>query len=498
MSNKSYLELENRYRRISLLSETTAFLHWDTAVMMPAGSALARAQQLAEMKAIIHGLKTSPEVGELLENAGSAVDQLNKWQRANFKEISRDWVKARAVPEDLVVALSHACSKCELVWRDARPSADFGSVKPLLQEVLNLTRQAGELKAAALKISLYDALLDDYEPGGKSADIDKVFGELQKFLPAFLREALELQSNRPAVIPPDGTFSVCAQKQLGEQLMRAVGFDFDRGRLDVSLHPFCGGTPDDIRITTRYDENEFTSSMMGVLHETGHAMYERGLPEAWRLQPVGNALGMSLHESQSLLIEMQVCRSRPFIKWAAGLMRNTFQGNGSAWASENLYRLYTHVEPGFIRVDADEVTYPAHVILRYRLERALLDKSMSLSDLPTAWNDGMMELLGIAPPSDREGCLQDVHWFDGAWGYFPTYTLGAMTAAQLYEAACRDIPKIPDCVAKGNFKPLVAWLGDKVHSKGRLMSSDKLLTHATGQKLTASKFINHLKSRYLQ
>ena len=242
--------------------------------MMPAGSAVARAEQLAEMKAVIHGLKTSPEVGELLENAGSEVYQLNEWQRANLREISRDWVKARAVPKDLVVALSYACSKCELIWRDARPKADFGSVRPLLQEVLNLTREAGELKAAALGITLYDALLDDFEPGGKSADVDQIFGELQEFLPAFLREALEMQSSRPAAITPDGTFSVFAQKQLGEQLMRAVGFDFDKGRLDVSLHPFCGGTPNDIRITTRYDENDFTSSLMGVLHETGHAMYD--------------------------------------------------------------------------------------------------------------------------------------------------------------------------------------------------------------------------------
>ena len=303
------------------------------------------------------------------------------------------------------------------------------------QEVLDRTREAGQAKAEATGLGLYDALLDDFEPGGRIAEIDKVFDQLAEFLPSFLEEALAAQSARPAPAPPEGPFDVAAQKALGETFMSALGFDFNHGRLDVSLHPFCGGTPDDVRITTRYDEADFTSSLMGVLHETGHALYERGLPERWRRQPVGESLGMSVHESQSLLIEMQVCRSRPFIGWAAPIMRDAFAGDGPAWDEENLYRLYTRVKPDFIRVDADEVTYPAHVILRTRLEKALLAEDMSLDDLPAAWNDGMKELLGIVPPSDREGCLQDVHWYDGAWGYFPTYTLGAMTAAQLFAAA---------------------------------------------------------------
>tara|TARA_B100000405_G_scaffold293490_1_gene245807 strand:- start:117 stop:959 length:843 start_codon:yes stop_codon:yes gene_type:complete len=279
--------------------------------------------------------------------------------------------------------------------------------------------------------------------------------------------------------------------------MKAIGFDFDFGRLDVSRHPFCGGSPDDVRITTRYDEDDFTSSLMGVLHETGHAMYERGLPEAWRRQPVGNALGMSIHESQSLLIEMQVCRSRPFIEWAAPIMKAAFNGSGPAWETENLYRLYTRVKPDFIRVDADEVTYPAHVILRYRLERALLDGDMTLDELPAAWNDGMKELLGIVPPTDREGCLQDVHWYDGAWGYFPTYTLGAMSAAQLYAAACDADAAIPAGIFDGDFYPLMTWLRENVHGKGRLVTSVDLLTAATGQPLATDVFVDHLKSRYL-
>ena len=497
MTNSAYLELETRHRRVALLGETSAILHWDTAAIMPDGAASARAEQLAEMQAVIHGLKTASEVGDLIGEAEAHAGNLDDWQRANLSEMSRQWTKARAVPEDLVVALSRACSACETAWRSARPAADFSAVKPLLQEVLGLTREAGQAKAEALCLSLYDALLDDYEPGGRSADIDRVFGELQAFLPNFLQEALDVQASRPSAVRPEGPFPIDMQKALGERFMKAIGFDFDCGRLDVSHHPFCGGTPEDVRITTRYDEDDFTSSLMGVLHETGHAMYERGLPEAWRRQPVGQALGMSIHESQSLLIEMQVCRSRTFIEWAAPIMKEAFNGSGPAWEMENLYRLYTRVKPDFIRVDADEVTYPLHVILRYRLERALLDGNMTLDELPAAWNDGMKELLGIVPPTDREGCLQDVHWYDGAWGYFPTYTLGAMLAAQLYAAACDADAAIPEGISDGDFYPLMTWLRENVHGKGRLVTSADLLIATTGKPLLTDVFADHLKSRYL-
>ena len=255
--------------------------------------------------------------------------------------------------------------------------------------------------------------------------------------------------------------------------MERLGFDFHHGRLDVSLHPFCGGTPDDVRITTRYDEADFRSALMGVMHETGHALYERGLPAAWRGLPVGDARGMMLHESQSLLIEMQVCRSRAFLAFAAPLLREAFGGDGPAWRADNLYRYYTRVEPGFIRVEADEVTYPAHVILRYDLERAMIAGDLDPADLPGAWNDGMRKLLGITPPNDRLGCLQDIHWYDGAWGYFPTYTLGAMAAAQIFQAAVAAEPAIPDGIARGEFAPLVGWLRANVHGKGSLLSGPR-------------------------
>jgi carboxypeptidase Taq len=282
--------------------------------------------------------------------------------------------------------------------------------------------------------------------------------------------------------------------------METLGFEFTHGRLDVSLHPFCGGTPDDVRITTRYDEADFTRALMGVLHETGHALYQRGLPEAWRRQPVGSARGMSVHESQSLLIEMQVCRSAEFLAFAAPLLRESL-GNGghdaAAWEPDNLYRLYTKVERSLIRVDADEVTYPAHVILRYRLERAMIDGELAPADLPQAWEDGMRAFVGIVPPDDRQGCLQDVHWYDGAWGYFPTYTLGAMTAAQLFDAAKRADAAIVPGIARGEFAPLLTWLRANVHGLASRFSSAELIARASGRPLDASVFERHLRRRYI-
>lgn len=493
MSMSAYQRLEHLFARLTVLGDVGGFLHWDMAAMMPDGGAESRAEELATVRALSHEMLTAPQVEDLL--AAAAEEDLDHWQQANLREMRRAWVHGAAVPGDLVMALSRACSACEMEWRRARPASDFQAVTPFLERVLDLVRETAEAKAEALGVTPYDALLDEYEPDGRSERIDALFAELEAFLPDFLGQVLERQG--PAPERPKGPFPVATQRALGVRMMEAAGFDFRHGRLDVSLHPFCGGTPDDVRITTRYDEADWTSSLMGVMHETGHALYEMGLPKQWRHQPVGRARGMSVHESQSLLIEMQACRSPEFIGFLAPIAREAFGGSGPAWEAENLYRLYTRVEPGFIRVDADEVTYPAHVILRYRLEKALVAGDMAVRDLPSAWNEGMKKLLGLTPPDDRLGCLQDIHWFDGAWGYFPTYTLGAMTAAQLFDAARREMPAIPEALRHGDFAPLLAWLRENVHAKGSLLSTDDLLTQATGRPLDAKVFEAHLKARYL-
>jgi carboxypeptidase Taq len=496
VAGAAYQELEARFHRLQALREAQGVLGWDQRTMMPPGGAEARGEHIATLRSINHGMLTAPEIGDLLDAAEND-NALGDWQRANLCEIRRQWTRATCLPEKLVVALSRARSACEMEWRSARPASDFKAVLPSLSKLLGLVREEAAAKAEALNLSRYDAMLDGYEPDARSEAIDQVFGDIEAFLPEFLGEAMEVQARRGAALNPQGPFPVERQRQLGIQIMETIGFDFSSGRLDESLHPFSGGNPNDARITTRYDEADFATSLMGVLHETGHAQYERGLPKDWRWQPVGRSRSLSIHESQSLLVEMQVCRSESFIRFAAPLIREAFNGAGPAWEADNIYRLYTKVEPGFIRVDADEVTYPAHVILRYNLEKALIEGAMELPDLPAAWNEGMQRLLGITPPSDREGCLQDIHWFDGAWGYFPTYTLGAMTAAQLYAAARVQNPAIEAGICDGDFKPLMAWLLENVHAKGSSISATEIVTQATGKPLDAGVFKNHLRERYL-
>lgn len=493
----AYSDLAAHFGRIAALSNAVGILQWDSDTMMPNGAAETRAESMALLRVIRHGMATDARIGDWLSEA-EGDETLGAWEKANLREIRRVWTVDTALPADLVEASSKAISACEMRWRQARAEADFAGLLPYLAEVLNLQRQIGRAKGEKLGLSPYDALLNDYEPDGSSATIDALFDDLAAFLPGFTQEAMAVQARRPSLGTLEGPFAVETQRALGLRLMKALGYDFERGRLDVSTHPFCGGSDNDVRITTRYDEADFTKALMGVLHETGHALYEQGRPQAHLSQPVGAARGMSLHESQSLLMEMQACRSRPFLAFAAPLMRESFGGDGPAWETEAMWQRYTRVAPGFIRVDADEVTYPAHVILRYRLEKALIADEMSLAELPVAWNEGMKALLGLTVPDDRVGCLQDIHWPSGGWGYFPTYTLGAMTAAQIFDAACKAEPGILPGIGKGDFSPLVNWLRANIHGKGSLLSTDALLTEATGRPLDASVFKAHLRRRYVE
>jgi carboxypeptidase Taq len=493
----AYRQLEERFARIGALQQAISVLHWDTAAMMPEGGAPARAEQLATLRSVAHQHLTAPEIERMLSEAEGAADALGEWQRANLREMRRRWLHAAAVPAALVEAESRACSECEAVWRRARLEDDFKAVLPGLERVLRVEREIAASKADQLGTSPYEALLDQYEPGGAAANIDRLFGEIERFLPDLLEAALTRQAVLSPPAAPDGSFPVERQRRVAMKLMGRIGFDFAYGRLDVSAHPFCGGTPDDVRITTRYSEDDFAKALMAVLHETGHALYQRGLPARWRLQPVGRARGMAVHESQSLFLEMQVCRSRAFLTYAASILREAFDGHGPGWEAEVLFRRQTRVRRSLIRVDADEVTYPLHVILRYRLERAMLAGDLSPADLPGAWAEGMRELLGVAPDNDREGCLQDIHWYDGNWGYFPTYTLGALIAAQLFETARKDMPDLTRTIAAGEFSGLLGWLRERVHSQGSLLSTAELVENATGRPLGTESFERHLRDRYL-
>ncbi len=491
----AYRSLESRFRRLAAIEGAASMLYWDRSAMMPPGGAEARAEQLAELKLIRHELLADARVEELLGVAER--EPLEEWQRANLALMRRSWLNATALEPRLVEAFSRATSEGEMAWRAARAKSDFAAARPALERVVSLAREIGAAKGAALGLDPYDALHDGYEPGGRAATFEPIFARLAAELPPLLAAVLERQSARPRPLRPEGPFAPARQKALGLKLMAAAGFDFEHGRLDESHHPFCGGVPQDLRLTTRYDEGSFVSGLMGVMHETGHGLYEQGLPAAWRNQPVGEARGMSIHESQSLLIEMQACRSRPFIDYLAPLLRETFEADGPAFESDNLHRLYTRVEPGHIRVDADEVTYPLHILLRTRLERAMIEGDLAVADLPGAWNEGFLALTGLKVSEDRLGCLQDPHWYGGDFGYFPTYTLGAMTAAQLYQAALAARPEIAERLGQGDFRPLLDWLRANVHGQGSRHDAPELLARATGRPLEPEPSLAHLRRRYL-
>ncbi|MEM8768084.1 MAG: carboxypeptidase M32, partial [Pseudomonadota bacterium] len=317
------------------------------------------------------------------------------------------------------------------------------------------------------------------------------------FLPPTLEKVLEAQQ---PTLPLDGPFPIAEQRQLCEAVMQTLGFDFERGRLDISHHPFCGGVPDDTRITTRYYEDSFLESFMATCHETGHALYQQGLPVDWREQPVGDSLGAAVHESQSLLLELQVCRGRDFISHLAPAIRTAFgrADDDPAWSAENLYQHARRVQRGYIRVDADELTYPLHVILRFELERALLDGSLPVAQLPEAWNDAMERYLGLSTKgNDADGCMQDVHWYAGLFGYFPTYTLGALGAAQWFATAREAIPDMGSAIAGGNLTPLLDWLRRNVHGAGRRLTMQSLFKTVTGNPLDAAYYKRHITARYL-
>lgn len=493
----AYRRLEEQEKRISAVRGALSVLHWDHAVMMPEGGAAARAEQMAALSLVLHELSVAPGRADLIAAAEAESAALNDWQRANLREIKRRHLRATAVPAALVERLSRAGSQTEMVWRGARADSDFAAVAPHLDSLLALVREEAGHLGAALGLAPYDALLDGYDPGLRIAYVEPLFDTLARDIPPILAAALDRQARQGPLLPLDGPFPVALQERLGRTVIERLGFDFRHGRLDVSHHPFSGGVPDDSRITTRYESNDFIQAVMAVIHETGHSLYERGLPADWRGQPVGTACGMVLHESQSLLFEMQAARSPEFVGYLARLGREVFQGTGPAWEAGNLLRHYHRVARGLIRVYADEVSYPLHVILRTRLERALVAGELKVAELPAAWNEGMGALLGAVPERDADGCLQDIHWYSGAFGYFPTYTLGALAAAQLFRAATAAGPAIAGELAEGRATALLAWARRNVHALGSLTTTGAVIEAATGAPLGTAAFLDHLRVRYL-
>ena len=490
----AYDTLTQTYTRLHRLGHLQALAGWDQAAKMPPKGNAARAAALGEMAALLHGLRTDAGLADAIARAEQ--EALSALQRANLREIRRDWQRANALPESLVQRRQLAGSRCEHAWRVQRPANDWRGFLENFREVLAIAREEAERLSQHAGLSRYDALMDRFEPGMSSATVDRLFGELRGWLPGLIAEVRERQQ-RETVVRPVGPFPVEAQRRLCERVVGLLGFDFDAGRLDVSTHPFCGGVPEDVRMTTRFAEDDFLGSLLGTVHETGHGRYEQNLPREWLGQPVAEARSMAVHESQSLSFEMQLGSHPGFVAQLAPLVVQAF-GAQPAFEPGNLHRLMTRVKPGLIRVDADEVTYPAHVILRYEIERALVEGEIEADDIPALWDAKMMELLGLDTRGNyKDGPLQDVHWTEGGFGYFPCYSLGAMFAAQWFAAMRRAMPDLDARISAGELGTVFDWLRDNIWTQASRWTTDELALRASGETLNPAHFKAHLEARYL-
>ena len=493
-ANPGYAELCRVWSRLYRYSHLAAIVGWDRNAMMPPKGNAARAAAEAELNALQHRTRTDPRLTEWLRAAEQ--EPLSDIERANLREMRRDWRDANALPESLVEAKTLAGARCEHAWRTQRPANDWRGFLVNFREVVRLAREEASLLAAETGLTRYDALMDRFEPGVRAADMDRIFADVKQWLPGLISRAQTTQ-RADKVIAPVGPFPVAAQRALNLAVMQLLGFDFEAGRLDESAHPFSGGVPEDVRLTTRYRESDFAQSLMGSIHETGHARFEQNLPREWLGQPLGVARSYGIHESQSLSFEMQLARSRGFVGLLAPLLA-AHLGAQPAFAADNLLMLLTRVKPGLIRVDADEVTYPAHVILRYEIERALIEGDIEAGDIPALWDEKMQSLLGLDTRGNfKDGCMQDVHWTDGAFGYFPSYTLGAMYAAQWFAAMRRATPDLDARIGAGDLTPVFAWLNDNIWSQASRWDTPELVARASGEALNPRYLRAHLEARYL-
>ena len=494
MTTPIYDEIAAHYTRLHHFQHLASMAWWDQAANMPPKGNEARAAALAEMAALMHRLRTDASLAARIERAEQ--ETLSDLQRANLREIRRDWTHATALPESLVQKRQLASSRCEHAWRTQRPAGDWAGFVENFRPVLAIAREEAALLAERSGLRKYDALMDRFEPGMTCATVDRVFGTVRQWLPGLIERVIAKQS-RETVIDAVGPFPLAAQRALCERVVRLLGFDFEAGRLDVSTHPFSGGVPEDVRLTTRYREDDFLPSLMGTIHETGHGRYEQMRPREWLGQPVSEARSMGIHESQSLSFEMQLGSHPGFAQLLAPLLREAF-GDQPAFEAGNLWRLLTRVKRGLIRVDADEVTYPAHVIARYEIERPLIEGEIEPEDIPALWDAKMAELLGLDTRGNfADGPMQDVHWPEALFGYFPCYSLGAMYAAQWFAAMRRATPDLDARIARGDLAAVFDWLRDNIWSQASRWSTDELALRASGEVLNPAHFKAHLEARYL-
>jgi carboxypeptidase Taq len=490
--DSAYSELLGRARESATLGSCAAVLGWDERTYLPAGGSGLRGQQMALLARMCHEMATHPRVGELLQTLESS--NLDGTQAANVREWRRSYDRAIKLPADLVSELASVTSEAQSVWQDAKQKSDFSLFRPWLEKIVALKRR--EADCVGFKENPYDALVDEFEPGATAKELTRMLGGLARDLAPLVAEIVERQR------PVDESlwsreYPLDAQEQVCRDVAKAVGFDFNRGRLDTTSHPFCTGIgPGDCRILTRYHVNKPFEAFFGTLHEAGHGLYEQGLLESEWATPCGIAASFGIHESQSRLWENQIGRSRAFWSAWGPRFRSAFPAFQST-TDETFWQLVNQVRPSLIRIDADEATYNLHIVLRFELELALMSGDLAVADLPGAWAAKVRDYLQLPVPDDAHGCLQDIHWSFGGIGYFPSYTLGNLYAAQILEAAEQQIPALWDRVREGQLNALTDWLRATIHVHGQLYRPAELIHRVTGYSPKPDAFLRYLRGKFL-
>ena len=495
--------LTARLLEIQRINSAASLLSWDQETYMPAGGGAARAEQISTLQGIAHQKLISPDIERLLSSwidpqTGEAInspgDAWDEPARSLLREVWRDYSRAKKLPSDFVITLSRECSLAQQVWAEAKEHHAFMQFLPNLRTVLSLKREEAEY--LGYRDSPYDALLDVYEPGSTIAALRPLFAQVKGRLVPLLRK-IQQSSVQIDDATLFHTFDQARQLEFGRMVLIAMGYDFERGRLDLSAHPFTTSFhPTDVRVTTRVHEHDLQSCLFSCIHEGGHGLYDQGLDPRYFGTPLGDSVSLGIHESQSRMWENCLGRSRPFWRFFYPMLQQMFHHQLRSLDSEQFYAAINRVKPSLIRVEADELTYNLHIMLRFEIEQDLIEKRTHPEDLPGIWNQKMEEYLGIVPSNDAEGVLQDVHWSLGAFGYFPTYTLGNLYSVQFYEQAKLEIPHLEDEIAAGQLMVLRRWLGQKIHRWGRMFTPDHLAQRVTGKSLDPEPFLSYVERKY--
>lgn len=495
-STNAYNELVSRLKQASLLASCSAVLEWDEQTYLPVEGTEHRANQLALLAGMIHEKSTTPEIGDLLleleANHTYAEDSI---ESANIREARHEYNRSTQLPRRLVEELSRVATLSHHAWVEARKNDRFKDFLPWLDQMIDLKRE----QASAIGYQgtcIYDALLDEYEPGATSEMIEQAFLPLRNDL-VTLVTAIRESGITPDISILTRKYPVQKQREFSISAAEAIGFNFKAGRLDIAAHPFCSGFgPGDCRLTTRYDEHHFPGAFFGTLHEAGHGIYEQGLCKEHFGTPAGSFTSLGIHESQSRMWENIIGRSRSFWNYFFQPAQKLFPDALANVPQEDFYRAINDVRPSYIRVEADEVTYNLHIMLRFELEKALISGDLEPKDLEAVWNEKFTQYFGITPDTSSNGCLQDVHWSAGLIGYFPTYALGNMYAAQFFNAAERELGNISQLIEKGEFSPLKDWLNQNIHQRGKLYRANRLVEVVTGESLSHEPLISQLQNKY--